>query len=70
MSVPPALASGVNLARMGLQTVVSGTHEAAVLGALEALRGAGATVLVAPRRVGEQWVAVCEGVPEAGAYRW
>jgi hypothetical protein len=55
---------------MGVQTVVAGPDEAGVRAALAALVSAGAQVVGQPRALGSQWIAVCEGVPEAGAYRW
>jgi hypothetical protein len=62
--------SGVSLTRMGVQTVVAGPDETSVRDALAALVAAGAQVVAQPRALGPQWIAVCEGVPEAGAYRW
>ena len=62
--------SGVSLTRMGVQTVVAGPDEAGVRAALVVLVAAGAQVVAEPRALGAQWIAVCEGVPEAGAYRW
>ena len=61
---------GVSVTRMGVQTVVSGADEAGVRARLAELSAAGARVVLEPRLVGSQWMAVCEGVPEAGAYRW
>jgi hypothetical protein len=61
---------GVSVTRMGVQTVVSGADEAGVHAAVADLLTAGAHVVLEPRLVGAQWMAVCEGVPEAGAYRW
>jgi hypothetical protein len=60
----------VSVTRMGVQTVVSGTDEAGVRAAVADLLTAGAHVVLEPRLVGAQWMAVCEGVPDAGAYRW
>lgn len=62
--------SGVSVTRMGVQTVVAGPDEPGVRAALAALVAAGAQVVAQPRALGAQWIAVCEGVPEAGAYRW
>ena len=61
---------GVSMTRMGVQTVVAGPDEVGVRHVLERLEAQGARVVAAPRAVGAQWIAICEGVPEAGTYRW